>query len=47
VLGLGRLFWPSGFAAGANGSIYVSNCSIAPAAGFGPCPQGGQVVRIG
>jgi hypothetical protein len=47
VLGLGQLFWPSGFAAGANGSIYVSNCSIAPASGFGPCPDGGQVVRIG
>ena len=47
VLGLGKLFWPSGFAAGSDGSIYVSNCSIAPAAGFGPCPNGGQVVRIG
>lgn len=47
VLGNGQLFWPSGFAAGADGSIYVSNCSIAPAAGFGPCPSGGQLVRIG
>ena len=47
VLGLGQLFFPSGFAAGRDGSIYVSNCSIAPAAGFGPCPDGGQVVRIG
>ncbi len=47
VLGAGQLFWPSGFAAGPNGSIYVSNCSIAPAGGFGPCPNGGQVVRIG
>jgi hypothetical protein len=47
VLGLGQLFFPSGFAAGKDGSIYVSNCSIAPASGFGPCPKGGQVVRIG
>ena len=46
-LGVGQLFWPSGFAAGSDGSIYVSNCSIAPAAGFGPCPKGGQLVRIG
>jgi hypothetical protein len=48
-LGVGRLFFPSGFVAVANGSIYVSNCSIAPAAGMGPhlCPTGGQVVRIG
>jgi hypothetical protein len=48
-LGVGKLFNPSGFAPGPNGSIYVSNCSIAPAAGLGPhfCPTGGQVVRIG
>ena len=48
-LGAGKLFFPSGFAAGANGSIYVSNCSIAPATGMGAqlCPDGGQVVRIG
>jgi hypothetical protein len=46
-LGTGQLFWPSGFAAGPNGSIYVSNCSIVPAHGFGPCPKGGSVVRIG
>jgi hypothetical protein len=47
-LGVGKLFFPSGFAAGANGSIYVSNCSIAPATGMGKhlCPTGGQVVRI-
>ena len=48
-LGVGKLFFPSGFAAGSDGAIYVSNCSIAPAAGMGPelCPTGGQVVRIG
>jgi sugar lactone lactonase YvrE len=48
-LGAGKLFFPSGFAAGADGAIYVSNCSIAPASGMGPklCPAGGQVVRIG
>ena len=35
---------PPGFAAGRNGSIYVSNCSIAPATGLGPhlCPKGGR-----
>jgi hypothetical protein len=44
-----RLFYPSGFAAGSDGAIYVSNCSIAPASGMGPqlCKTGGQVVRIG
>jgi hypothetical protein len=46
-LGMGQLFWPSGFAAGPDGSVYVSNCSIAPASGLGPCTKGGQVVRIG
>jgi hypothetical protein len=48
-LGVGKLFFPSGFAAGSDGAIYVSNCSIAPAAGMGPhlCPTSGQVVRIG
>jgi hypothetical protein len=46
-LGVGQLFWPSGFAAAADGSIYVSNCSIAPATGLGPCTKGGQLVRIG
>jgi hypothetical protein len=47
-LGTGKLFFPSGFAAGSDGAIYVSNCSIAPATGMGPqlCPTGGQVVRI-
>ena len=47
-LGVGKLFYPSGFAAGRDGSIYVSNCSIAPASGMGPrlCSSGGQVVRI-
>jgi len=48
-LGVGRLFFPSGFAAGPDGSIYVSNCSIAPATGLGPhlCAKGGQIVRLG
>lgn len=48
-VGAGKLFFPSGFAAGSDGAIYVSNCSIAPASGMGPqlCPSGGQVVRIG
>jgi len=48
-LGVGKLFYPSGFLAGSHGAIYVSNCSIAPASGLGPklCPTGGQVVRIG
>ena len=48
-LGVGQLFNPSGFAAGSDGSIYVSNCSIAPASGLSPqlCKTGGQVVRIG
>jgi sugar lactone lactonase YvrE len=48
-LGVGQLFFPSGFAAGSDGAIYVSNCSIAPASGMGPklCPAGAQVVRIG
>jgi hypothetical protein len=48
-LGVGKLFYPSGFAAGSDGGIFVSNCSIAPASGLGPklCPAGGQVVRLG
>ncbi len=48
-LGTGKLFYPSGFAAGFRDSVYVSNCSIAPATGMGPnlCPTGGQVVRVG
>jgi hypothetical protein len=39
-LGVGKLFFPSGFAAGRHGAIYVSDCSIAPATGMGPqlCP---------
>ena len=48
-LGVGQLSYPSGFAAGSDGAVYVSNCSIAPASGMGPklCSAGGQVVRIG
>jgi hypothetical protein len=47
-LGVGKLFFPSGFAVGPNGGIYVSNCSISPAAGMGKqlCPAGGEVVRV-
>jgi hypothetical protein len=47
TLGMGSLFYPSGFAAW-NGSLYVSNCSIAPATGVAPtlCPNGGEVVAI-
>jgi hypothetical protein len=47
-LGAGKLFYPSGFAAGSDGAIYVSNRSIAPAGGLSPklCKNGGQVVRI-
>jgi hypothetical protein len=41
-LGVGKLFFPSGFPAGSDGAIYISNCSIAPATGMGPqlCPTG-------
>jgi len=46
TIGMGQLFFPSGLAVGWNGAVYVSNCSIAPASGFGPCPKGGQVVRF-
>ena len=45
VIGLGQLMWPSGLATRGR-SVFVSNCSIAPASGFGPCPNGGQVVRF-
>ena len=45
-LGVGSLFVPSGFAAGPDGSLYVSNCSIAPPRGFGPCRDGGAVVKV-
>lgn len=44
-VGAGALLNPSGFAAGSKG-VYVSNCSISPATGFGPCPGGGQLVRL-
>jgi hypothetical protein len=47
TLGMGSLFFPSGFATW-NGTLYVSNCSIAPATGLAPtlCQNGGQVVAI-
>ena len=45
-LGVGLLNVPSGFAAGSD-EIYVSNCSVAPATGFGPCKNGGELVSIG
>ena len=47
TLGMGSLFFPSGFAFW-NGALYVSNCSIAPATGLAPslCATGGQVVAI-
>ena len=46
-LGVGQLSFPSGFAAGDDDAIYVSNCSIAPASGMGQlCPTGGQVVQL-
>ncbi len=45
VLGSGELNTPSGFAAGTDGSIYVSNWSILPGASDAGVP-GGQVVRI-
>jgi len=46
TIGMGQLFWPSGLAVGRAGQVYVSNCSISPGTGFGPCPNGGQVVRF-
>jgi sugar lactone lactonase YvrE len=48
-LGARKLFYPSGFAAGPGDTVYVSNCSIAPAHGISPqvCSTGGQVVRVG
>ena len=46
VIGTGRLFWPSGLATSWDGSVFVSNCSIAPSTGFGPCPAGGQIIKI-
>jgi len=48
-LGVGRLFFPSGAAVGADGSIYVSNWSVLPASTPRSSPfkgAGGQVVRI-
>jgi hypothetical protein len=48
-LGVGKLLFPFGFAAGRHGAIYLCNCSITHAAGMSPqlCPARGQVVRIG
>ncbi len=46
MIGVGQLFVPSGFAARADGTLYVSNCSIAPGTGFGPCADGGEIIRI-
>ena len=41
------LSFPGGFAAGKDGSLYVSDWSIAPAKGFGgPGGPTGSVVRI-
>jgi sugar lactone lactonase YvrE len=45
VLGSGQLFFPNGFAAGKDGSIYVSNWSILPGTSSGG--PTGEVVRIG
>jgi hypothetical protein len=45
VLGLGKLFAPNGFLAGADGSVYVTNWSIMPGTSIHGSPTG-QVVRI-
>ena len=42
-MGVGALIAPNGFAAGSNGSIYVSNFSVFPGVNAGPV---GQVVRV-
>lgn len=51
TLGAGQLMWPSGFLAGPDGSIYVSNDSIIWPAYLGPGDSGplsdGEVVKIG
>ena len=45
VIGAGKLFFPSGFAADHSGNIYVSNWSIMTATPAAPRPTG-QVVKI-
>ena len=47
VLGAGKLFAPSGFLAGPDGSIYVSNNTIMWPAGTTGQATAGQVVKIG
>jgi hypothetical protein len=42
-MGVGALIAPNGFAAGPDGSIYVSNFSVFPGVNAGPV---GQVVRV-
>ncbi len=46
ALGVGALHQPNGFAAGANGSIYVSNYSTSPGVAQAPNGPVGQVVRV-
>jgi hypothetical protein len=45
-LGVGALHQPNGFAAGADGSIYVSNNSTSPGVAQVPGGQVGEVVRV-
>ena len=43
AMGVGALIAPNGFAAGPDGSIYVSNFSVFPGVNAGPV---GQAVRV-